>query len=511
MSFIDFACVFVRASGDRLLAAERLACGFPHLFGSALGEVDLAYRTSSKTLVVVVRFLADAFDERARARLTFWSARAGGRASPLGGMAEGERKAFDAHLELCELKLLGLKPAELFDRTARLFTDVGAPAARRRNPLDRPMLALDLGGAGLEGVSYQADQRELFIAAPMAPPAGDEVLVVFRLPGADKPVGVKTRVTSVRTTAAAEPGLPAGFGLAIPAGAAAVHEGLVARAPTASGVRYAPRFNVKAPVKVLVPSPASPETTAPPPPPAPAWLAAPVAAPAAAAPAAAPAAAAARAVIEYATEQELEADFIENLSQGGAFIRSSRPQPVGATLALDFRLPNGAELRAQAVVAFANANGMGVRFTLDPESEAALQAAIAHISARARRALVVDDDALVRRMLADALADRGFEVVTASDGQDGLRVLSEELLALDLLVTDVVMPNMDGEAFVKTIRRAGGEADLAIVVVTGKMEPGLEPRLEAAGADAVLDKALGPELVAQAADAVLERRRLSRG
>jgi hypothetical protein len=42
------------------------------------------------------------------------------------------------------------------------------------------------------------------------------------------------------------------------------------------------------------------------------------------------------------------------------------------------------------------------------------------------------------------------------------------------------------------------------------MEPGLEPRLESAGADAVLDKALGPELVAQAADAVLERKRLSR-
>ena len=73
------------------------------------------------------------------------------------------------------------------------------------------------------------------------------------------------------------------------------------------------------------------------------------------------------------------------------------------------------------------------------------------------------------------------------------------------------MPGMDGEQFVKMIRRAGGEADLAIVVVTGKMEAGLEPRLEVAGADAVLDKALGPELVAQAADAVLERKRLARG
>jgi CheY-like chemotaxis protein len=484
MSFVDYACVFVRASGDRLLAAERLVCGVPHLFGPCLREVDLAYRTSSRYLVAVLRFDPELFDARVRARLSFWAARAGGRASPLEGMEDGERKAFDAHLELCELRVRGLKPAELFDRSARLFTDVGAPAARRRNPLDRPMMAMDVGGSGWEGVTYQPDRRELFVAAPMAPPADDEILVVFRLPGVDKPVGVKTRVAYVRGPADSAPGRPAGFALAIPAGAPAVHDALSRHAPaTTSEVRAAPRYQVKAPVKVLVPAPPAPAPSSAPPP---------------------------RAVIEYASDQELEADFIENLSQGGAFIRSAHPQPVGAALALDFRLPNGTALQAQAVVAFANANGMGVRFTLDAESEAALQAAIAHISARARRALVVDDDALVRRMLADALADRGFEVITGTDGQDGLRVLSEELLALDLLVTDVHMPGMGGEHFVQMIRRAGGEADLAIVVVTGKMEPGLEPRLEAAGADAVLDKALGPELVAQAADAVLERKRLSR-
>jgi uncharacterized protein (TIGR02266 family) len=252
---------------------------------------------------------------------------------------------------------------------------------------------------------------------------------------------------------------------------------------------------VKAPVKVLVPAP-------PPGAPAQGPGTTPAARPAAAAPA--------RAVIEYASDRELEADFVENLSQGGAFIRSARPQPVGTPMALDFRLPNGAELKAQAVVAFVNAHGMGVRFTLDEEADATLQAAIAHISARSRRALVVDDDELVRRAYGDALADRGFQVIAASDGKDGLRVLSEELLALDLLVTDVFMPNMDGETFVRTIRSAGGEADLAIVVITGRMQEGLERRLELAGADAVLDKALGPDLVAQAADAVLERKRLER-
>ena len=72
------------------------------------------------------------------------------------------------------------------------------------------------------------------------------------------------------------------------------------------------------------------------------------------------------------------------------------------------------------------------------------------------------------------------------------------------------MPGMDGEALVRIIRTAGGETDLAILVVTGRLEPGMEQRLEAAGADAVLDKALGPELVAQAAEAVVERKGLGR-
>jgi CheY-like chemotaxis protein len=111
-------------------------------------------------------------------------------------------------------------------------------------------------------------------------------------------------------------------------------------------------------------------------------------------------------------------------------------------------------------------------------------------------------------MLSDALGARGFEVLVAEDAGAGLRVLAEEVLALDLLVTDVRMPGTDGEAFIRTIRTAGGEAELAIVAVSGRLEPGDEERLEAAGADAVLDKALGPELVAQAADAVLERKRV---
>ncbi len=483
MSSIDYACVFVRATGDRLAAAERLVCGFPHLFGAALAEVDLAYRTASQFMVVVLRFKAAGFDPRLGARLAFWTARAGGRATPLGGMPAQERAAFDAHLAQCEKTLLKLSPADLFDRSAGLFSEVGAPAGRRRSAADRPMLALDLaGGHGLEGVTWQAEARSLFLAGPLAPALGDELLLVFRVAGLDRPVGTRARVSEVRTPVEASPGHPAGFTLTLPEAAPAIHAALAKLTPQgAAETRVAPRYPVKAPVKVLVP-------------PAPEAAQVPLA----------------RATIEYASESELEADFVENLSQGGAFIRSGKPQPVGTPIALDLKLPNGTRLQARAIVAFANLHGMGVKFTLEPEAEETLQAAIAHISARPRRALVVDDDAMVRQMIADALADRGFEVLTASDGADGLRVLSEELLGLDLLVTDVFMPGMGGEAFLRTIREAGGESELAVVVITGRMEPGLERTLEKEGADAVLDKALGPELVAQAADAVLERKRLVR-
>jgi hypothetical protein len=117
MSTIDYACVFVRATGDRLAAAERLVCGFPHLFGAAQAAVDLPNPLGTANLVGVLRFRAAGFDPKMAARLSFWTARAGGRASPLGGMPAQERAAFDQHLAQCEKTLLAVSPADLFERT----------------------------------------------------------------------------------------------------------------------------------------------------------------------------------------------------------------------------------------------------------------------------------------------------------------------------------------------------------------------------------------------------------
>jgi uncharacterized protein (TIGR02266 family) len=480
MSTLEYVCVFVRATGDRLRAAERLVLALPKLLEQESLEVDLRFQVKDKVFAVNIRGPEESFEKAQRDRLVFWTARAGGRAMAAENISPEDRKKLFAYLGKPTVARLAVPAASLLEASGPFFTEAGALPDRRRPTAERPQLVMDVGGPGWDGVRWAAEKVELFVAAPFSPPVGDAIALLVRVPGAERPVEARAVVSAVRPAAAAAPGAPAGYTLRLVDLSAQLATALQKSTlgTEADDTRSAPRFQVNAPVKMTPAAPAS-------------------------------APAAARARIEYATDQELAADFIENLSQGGAFVRTSTPAKVGAILELELKLPNGADLHTRAVVAFANANGVGVRFQLDPEAEAVLANAMANISARPRRALVVDDDEIVCRMIADALRDRGFEVLVAANATEGVTTISEELLALDLLVTDVVMPGMNGEDFVRLIRKAGGEEDLAIVCVTGQLlGEGLEKRLEAAGADAVLDKALGPDLLAQAADAVLERKRL---
>jgi CheY-like chemotaxis protein len=125
---------------------------------------------------------------------------------------------------------------------------------------------------------------------------------------------------------------------------------------------------------------------------------------------------------------------------------------------------------------------------------------------RRPRALLVDDDPFVRHVLAALLDERGVECVQAVDGREALRLLSEELLTLDLLVTDLEMPNLRGDGLLLAVRELGGERDLPIVVVTGRADRDHREALRVAGADAVVDKAEGLGPAAAAARSLLEAR-----
>ena len=61
--------------------------------------------------------------------------------------------------------------------------------------------------------------------------------------------------------------------------------------------------------------------------------------------------------------------------------------------------------------------------------------------------LVVDDEAVARRFLKRALAEAGYEVMLANDGEEALELLRSTGRRVALVVTDLVMPGMGGHAF----------------------------------------------------------------
>ena len=79
--------------------------------------------------------------------------------------------------------------------------------------------------------------------------------------------------------------------------------------------------------------------------------------------------------------------------------------------------------------------------------------------------LLVDDSKTVRNLVAFIMKKEGFEVTTAEDGLDGLEKLySAE--HVDLIISDINMPRMDGYTFIKTVREQEAFRDVPIVVLS---------------------------------------------
>jgi len=81
-----------------------------------------------------------------------------------------------------------------------------------------------------------------------------------------------------------------------------------------------------------------------------------------------------------------------------------------------------------------------------------------------RRILVVDDSFAMRRMLGATLEAAGYEICQASNGSEALAVLDAG--GVDLIVSDVNMPEMDGISFVRKARSRAGSRFLPIIMLT---------------------------------------------
>lgn len=121
------------------------------------------------------------------------------------------------------------------------------------------------------------------------------------------------------------------------------------------------------------------------------------------------------------------------------------------------------------------------------------------------RALVIDDDDLVRMTVVIMMRRLGYEVLEASTGASGLQIFRDNLPRL--VITDVTMPDIDGIEVVATMKAL--QPDTRVVVMSGGGQRGNVDHLTLArqiGADAVLPKPFeSDELAIAIGDAAIEK------
>jgi CheY-like chemotaxis protein len=118
-----------------------------------------------------------------------------------------------------------------------------------------------------------------------------------------------------------------------------------------------------------------------------------------------------------------------------------------------------------------------------------------------RTILVVDDDPLIRKLIATTLEDvAGFEIVEAADGVEALERAAAD--APGIVFLDIDMPNMDGITACRRLRQAPGTAKAMIIMLTAATADTAERRAVDAGADLFLSKPFSPLEVLQLVDEI---------
>ena len=106
--------------------------------------------------------------------------------------------------------------------------------------------------------------------------------------------------------------------------------------------------------------------------------------------------------------------------------------------------------------------------------------------------LTVDDSRTMRDMLRLALSGAGHTVIQAEDGVHGVEVL-EKAGVVDVIITDINMPRMDGYGFIEHVRRGSQNKMTPILVLTTESEPAKKMRARDAGATGWIVKPFDPE------------------
>lgn len=109
--------------------------------------------------------------------------------------------------------------------------------------------------------------------------------------------------------------------------------------------------------------------------------------------------------------------------------------------------------------------------------------------------LIVDDATSMRGLLAMTLKSNGYSVIEGCDGKDGLEKLKSSTEAVNLIITDLNMPNMDGIELIKAVKELPNFKFVPIVMLTTESQDAKKEEGKQAGAKAWIVKPFKPDVI----------------
>lgn len=122
---------------------------------------------------------------------------------------------------------------------------------------------------------------------------------------------------------------------------------------------------------------------------------------------------------------------------------------------------------------------------------------------RKKKILIIDDDKLIQEMLSDFLGDK-YDCILKDNGVEGLAYIEKNPGAVDLIITDLVMPVMDGFEMLECIQSRPINRIIPILVVTGKEEMDEVKRTFDLGAKDIVMKPLDRDILRLRVNNMLE-------
>ena len=107
-----------------------------------------------------------------------------------------------------------------------------------------------------------------------------------------------------------------------------------------------------------------------------------------------------------------------------------------------------------------------------------------------KKVMTVDDSITVRKVLCETLSAAGYDVIEAVNGRDAISKL--EAQPVDVLVTDLNMPELDGVGLIRHVRGVAGNRFLPIIMLTSETQPEKRQEGKDAGASGWITKPFKP-------------------